>query len=200
MLDKEKRCGCCKEIKSVDMFYKSNGTVSGFTCYCKACLKIKGKEYHNRPDVKEKHILKCSIYRNNHLEEEKANHKRYKELHRDKVNEHNREYAKKNRSVSNKAQNKWLNSHVEKRIEYNNKRRAYVSNAPGRGVTSDDWLQVTNKYGNKCLACGSVTKRLTLDHVVPISLGGAHDPDNIQPLCKPCNSSKGVKTIDYRPV
>ena len=39
---------------------------------------------------------------------------------------------------------------------------------------------------------------LTVDHVVPLSLGGGNGIDNIQPLCQNCNSSKGKGTIRYK--
>lgn len=52
--------------------------------------------------------------------------------------------------------------------------------------------------GPACLKCGAV-EDLSVDHVVPVSKGGAHDIDNFQLLCKPCNSSKGDKIIDFRP-
>lgn len=48
-----------------------------------------------------------------------------------------------------------------------------------------------------CLCCGSYFN-LSIDHIVPISLGGANDLDNLQLLCKSCNSKKGTKIIDYR--
>lgn len=40
---------------------------------------------------------------------------------------------------------------------------------------------------------------MTMDHVIPLVIGGPHHPDNIQPLCQRCNSRKGARVIDYRP-
>jgi Restriction endonuclease len=33
-------------------------------------------------------------------------------------------------------------------------------------------------------------RELTLDHVIPLSKGGASHPDNLRVLCKSCNSAK----------
>ena len=52
--------------------------------------------------------------------------------------------------------------------------------------------KVFEKYGEFCQICGS-EDNLTIDHIVPISKGGTSDLDNLQPLCKSCNSSKGAK-------
>ncbi len=63
--------------------------------------------------------------------------------------------------------------------------------------TPTEWSNLCSKYDNKCLCCGE-RKKLTVDHVVPIALGGANTIDNIQPLCLSCNSKKNKKIIDYR--
>lgn len=49
----------------------------------------------------------------------------------------------------------------------------------------------------RCLKCNSPSN-LTIDHIVPASKGGGDNIENLQTLCRSCNSSKGVKTIDYR--
>ncbi|RKN56241.1 HNH endonuclease [Micromonospora costi] len=41
-------------------------------------------------------------------------------------------------------------------------------------------------------ACGATTD-LTVDHVHPWSKGGTDDLDNLQLLCRPCNSRKGAR-------
>lgn len=68
--------------------------------------------------------------------------------------------------------------------------------APG-SHTKQEWRQVMQRDGWKCLRCG-LTKRLTKDHIVPIAKGGSNDASNLQTLCRQCNSAKGAKHIDYR--
>ena len=67
----------------------------------------------------------------------------------------------------------------------------------GGVYTYAQWIALCNKYNNCCLCCGK-KRKLTADHVVPVSKGGTSYISNIQPLCGPCNSSKGANTTDYR--
>lgn len=43
-----------------------------------------------------------------------------------------------------------------------------------------------------CKKCGG-RKNLSVDHIYPESKGGSMDLDNLQTLCRRCNSKKGVK-------
>jgi hypothetical protein len=43
--------------------------------------------------------------------------------------------------------------------------------------------------GKPCAICGKPSD--TLDHIVPLKMGGTNDLSNIQPLCRKCNSVKG---------
>jgi 5-methylcytosine-specific restriction endonuclease McrA len=60
---------------------------------------------------------------------------------------------------------------------------------------------IFERDGWRCGLCGSKVARLrqspdplsaTLDHIVPISLGGAHLPANVQCAHRRCNEAKGV--------
>lgn len=50
---------------------------------------------------------------------------------------------------------------------------------------------VYERDGFACVRCGS-TSSLSLDHIKPWSLGGADTIDNLQTMCRPCNSAKGA--------
>jgi hypothetical protein len=53
---------------------------------------------------------------------------------------------------------------------------------------------VLDRDGHSCQACGS-TDDLTIDHkIIPwINGGTSKDPENLQVLCRSCNSSKGTR-------
>lgn len=63
-------------------------------------------------------------------------------------------------------------------------------------LTRSMWNGIKALYGHTCPACG-LKKSLTMDHIVPVSLGGTNDPMNIQPLCASCNSRKGTRILRY---
>lgn len=46
----------------------------------------------------------------------------------------------------------------------------------------------------RCVSCGT-HKDLTVDHKIPLSKGGDDRLENLQTLCRTCNTSKGVKTM-----
>lgn len=44
-----------------------------------------------------------------------------------------------------------------------------------------------------CVGCGKKLRKgdATIDHIIPQSCGGGHGMDNLQCMCRSCNSSKG---------
>lgn len=57
--------------------------------------------------------------------------------------------------------------------------------------------ELARRYGNQCANCGA-TDDLRLDHIRPVSLGGATRIDNLQLLCPLCDMEKGTQIINYR--
>jgi hypothetical protein len=52
---------------------------------------------------------------------------------------------------------------------------------------------VLERDGYRCVACGG-WRDLTLDHRIPESVGGPTTVDNLQAMCQPCNSRRGVQS------
>lgn len=93
----------------------------------------------------------------------------------------------------------WRNAVPGRISAQHSKRRAYKVQAGG-SYDAIEWENLKAKYAYTCLCCGRREPdiKLTADHVMPVSKGGTSFIENIQPLCKSCNSSKGTRIIDYR--
>ena len=116
--------------------------------------------------------------------------------------EHMHEYQKQWRadhpdSVS-KYLSKYQKNNLDKHAQKQHRRRAKIAQNGDDKYSVQDWKNLCNTYGNKCLCCGKTNIKLTVDHVLPIKMGGRNIIENIQPLCKSCNSKKGARHIDYR--
>lgn len=86
------------------------------------------------------------------------------------------------------------------------RRRAEVLKARARarhvgyvvGHTHEEWLTKIEAFDRCCAYCGRRDRKLTKDHVIPVSVG---DPetvdliDNIVPACMSCNSSKSARVL-----
>lgn len=58
-------------------------------------------------------------------------------------------------------------------------------------IPEDVRREVFRRDGGRCATCGS-DELLQFDHVIPVALGGASTPANLQLLCAPCNRDKGA--------
>ncbi len=89
------------------------------------------------------------------------------------------------------AKNRWNN-----RNENYCRKKALKQASKIEGHTEQDWLEMVEYYKGECVRCG--TYGVIKDHIIPLYQGGLDGLNNLQPLCKSCNSSKGADNTDYR--
>jgi 5-methylcytosine-specific restriction endonuclease McrA len=129
-------------------------------------------------------------------EKVKANRKAHYEANHQAALEYSAKFRAENPKLVKERLAEWKRQNPDKVSALQQKRRTAKTKAGG-AYTSAQWIALCEKYHNKCPRCDK-KKKLTPDHVVPVSKGGTSNISNIQPLCGPCNSSKGAKTVDYR--
>ena len=142
----------------------------------------------------ERALLLAREWRKANPEKEKARYLAYDEAHREERRQAMAKSRQENPEHHRKLRRKWREANLDK---YRERCRAYWHRK--RAQTSDDSAlvdfyaeQLRSEPCHYCGACGNTT----IDHVVPISKGGAHSIENIVPACQPCNSSKGAKSLD----
>ena len=140
---------------------------------CEVC----GKEYEPKSPKAKTCCRKCSI-------------KRWKILNPEKSKEYNRQSARRCRKRD------------PERYRFYSKNRRHMIREASNGVsgkkfstvfTLKDWDEIKEKHNQCCVICGASDLKLTIDHIIPLSKGGKHNRDNIQPLCHSCNSRKKDK-------
>jgi 5-methylcytosine-specific restriction endonuclease McrA len=155
---------------------------------------------------KEKDVLIVDLYtgrsnctcttEENKKEQARIRSARYYALHPDRSKASSKKSREGNLEERKLVEREYRRTHKEQYRVHCTVRRTRKTKAGG-AYTSAQWIALCDKYYNKCLCCNK-KRKLTADHVIPVSKGGTSDISNIQPLCGPCNSSKGAKTTDYR--
>jgi hypothetical protein len=59
-------------------------------------------------------------------------------------------------------------------------------------ITTDKRRTIYERDAYRCQMCDG-WEDLTIDHIVPRERGGTNDMDNLQTLCRKCNSRKGIR-------
>ena len=203
-----KVCVHCGLFKRYSEFFKHQKTRDGLRGECKECGKNVVKAWRGEnPDAAKKHH---HTYYLSHREQQLQKSREWVAANRDKVRAIKRRWSHRNSDYLLVKSNQWAANNRDKRrfsvnrwrkanpviVNFHWRKRHFALKTTGK-ITQQDWIDLLNLYGQKCLRCGT-NKNITLDHVVPLCKGGTHSIENVQPLCKTCNCIKARRSWDFR--
>ncbi len=179
-----KKCSVCSRdlLATTEFFYKHR---DGLHAKCKICYNEYQAKKQNTPEAK----LKRSVRLASQREHINARQRKYYAANREKWNEY---YKARDRAKPEAA------------LARVHKRRARKLSNGTEPYTSKDMLDI---YGSNCYMCGlpidlSVSGKvgspnwengLHIEHVIPLSAGGADRIENVRPSHGKCNLNKGTK-------
>lgn len=157
----------------------------------------------------------CRRYYYQHPEK-KAHHRGYMALHKERarITRHDwyvthreeekacaSQYQKTHPEITKRNKAKYRREHPEKTALWLANRRALIAGV-AIGLTAGQKNEIDEIYRRakedrrvRCYLCGDLIKKghRHVDHIVPISKGGAHRPSNLAVACDECNLSKHNK-------
>ena len=169
----------------------------------KASIK-KATEKYNKSDVG-----KATAKAWEQSEAGKATKKAYRESEKGK----NISKAYRQSEAGKAANKKWNHSEIGKAMKkaYRESEAGKIAMDRGRAkrkgrdafvindLTIEQWHQIIEGQGNCCNGCKVSFGKTTpcKDHIIPVIDGGGSTKNNIQALCAPCNSTKGVRSMEH---
>lgn len=191
-----KTCNGCGVWKPLTSYYRRSDSADGREHKCSQCRIAIKKAW--RAENHERLAEQARTWRAGRRERERELQRRWYERNRDRVAMLARErYARKRADGTLRRPKRSGPAHRAKQAASRARRIAMLKDN-ARKYTEAEWHRMCAHFGNCCLCCGAETE-LTVDHVVPVVLGGPDVLANIQPLCFTCNRAKSWdKIVDYR--
>jgi len=115
------------------------------------------------------------------------------QAHPEKIRQSNQQYYQANKAKESQRKRNYIKAHPEKLQMYGHTRRARKHQAPINDLSAAQWDEIKAAYGYRCVYCGRKMKRLTQDHLTPLSKQGSHTVVNVVPACASCNSKKHAR-------
>ncbi len=171
------------------------------------------REWHRRPENRHKAAVWSKCYRTANAEKHDAAVTRWEIAHPDRVREYKRRWSRKNyvqnietervKARQRYAQNPEKACAITRAWQRRNPFRVKLIEAIRRAREADAFVQeVTTEHlqllleaqDGKCRYCKEPLTKKHLEHRIPLSRGGTHQPSNVCWSCPSCNQRKYNKT------
>lgn len=174
-------CTCGLKLPDYCFDMRGRGDGSGLRSDCVWCKNEKNREYKAR-----------------NKEKIRASNARYRAENRILLAERQRQWRLDNPERYWEIHAGWKQRNTDKVNAATHRRRSTIDGQ--ESFTAEEWQDLKEFCDYRCLMCFLQEPhiKLTVDHVIPLVLGGPNTIDNVQPLCKSCNSRKHRNVLDLR--
>ena len=165
----------------------------GLQAQCKPCRTQAMKQWRTAHPEAVKEIARRSYKRNSEAVKERA--REYYYAHTEMYRANGKAWAAENKERIREYHRVYRTLNPEKvRIKERNHKHSRRTNSAASEVTPQKWQNRLAEFGHRCAYCLSSVV-LEMEHIDPVSRGGAHLMSNLVPACGPCNRSKGNRPL-----
>jgi 5-methylcytosine-specific restriction endonuclease McrA len=216
VIEPTKACRKCEQVKPCSAFNKKASSKDGLQPSCRECVSRYNHELYLRDPAKvrrrndqwatanadrmrELGRKRMARYWRERPDQMAAYQRHWGAANRNKRRAACKAWAKKKRATEpgwwREYQRRWREANRDKVSLMNRRRRARKASVLCLPFTADQLAARLSMYPG-CWMCGGLKE--SVDHVKPLSKGGAHILANFRPACWSCNSSKS-DTWPYGP-
>lgn len=165
----EKTCTKCGQSKPLDAFNRKSSAKDGRRASCRVCQRAQDS---------------------NRIASDRDRYREIFAARNARQREYRAERYRGNREAALNYQREWRFSNPDRAYAQKVRKRAAKEQASHAPYSRAD---IFAAYAHECVYCGAPAEHL--DHVVPISKGGADAAHNLLPACAPCNLGKSDKSL-----